>query len=157
MINFDFSGYTHSTKEVDPGTYVCKIEKFEGKQSSAGDPMHVVTYKILEGPQKGMGFVDYMSFKENIRWRTASLLESIGIQPEGVLSINENSIIGKRVLLTFADSTNDKYPGSTVVNFKRFSGGIQEDDEDVDVQDVDYSDEPATSASGDMDLSSIEV
>lgn len=78
----NFSGVESGGRKCPDGEYQAEITSAELEESSAGNPMIVVKWKISEGKFKGVVLYDNVSLVPQALWKLKNLLEAVGIDPQ---------------------------------------------------------------------------
>jgi hypothetical protein len=93
---------------VPPGVYGAKVVEAEDTKSKNGNPMIVLTWRILDGEWRGAELKDYVTVIESTAGRIVALLQALqfAIPPDGLL--DPKALEGKSAVIV---CRNDPYVG----------------------------------------------
>lgn len=105
---------------VPEGTYLTQIEDLESTTSKQGNPMIIVYSRIVGGEYDGANLVDRLTLSENAMFRVVAFLQGLGIKtPRKKIQVDENRIIGRKVMVDVADG--EPYNGNVRSEIKAYS------------------------------------
>lgn len=108
-ISVDFSGVESGGRAIPDDDYLLEVVSVEEKEGRDSGAIYLAwKYKVADGAYKGATVYDNTSLSPQALWRLKRLLEAMGIQADGKMSLDINSYKGKRVLATIA---NEEYNG----------------------------------------------
>lgn len=108
-ISVDMEGVESGGQIVEDGIYPATVHEIEEKESSAGNPMLVVKWKITGKKSKGALLWDNVSLTPQALWRFRGLLEAIGEDVlDSAMDIDLDDLVGKECRLQVE---NEKYEG----------------------------------------------
>lgn len=117
-IAVDFSGVESGGRAIPDGDYLLEVVSCEEKEGRESGAIYLAwKYKVAEGPYKGATVYDNTSLSPQALWRLKRLLEAMGIQADGKMSLDINSFKGKRVLAQIANETYNGKEKPRVVEF----------------------------------------
>jgi hypothetical protein len=105
-IRVDFEGVESGGFNLADGTYVAEIASAEEKESSEGNPMILLKWKVKG---KNVTLFDNISLLPQALWRLKTMLEAIGIEvPDSVMDVELDDLVGQSCKL---EVTNETYEG----------------------------------------------
>ena len=108
-ISVDFTGVeSGGGRAVPDGDYLLEVVGVEEKESGDGNPYLAWKWKIAEGPLKGATIYDNTSLQPQALWRLKTLLECMGVEAAGKMSLNPEAYKGK---FCGASVANETYQG----------------------------------------------
>lgn len=108
-VTIDFNGVESGGRSVPDGEYLMEVLSVEEKETNAGDSTYLAwKWKVVDGAYKGATIYDNTSLKATALWRLKSLLECLGVEASGKLSLNFSELRGKRLR---AEVANETYQG----------------------------------------------
>jgi hypothetical protein len=117
-ITVDMEGVEAGGQIVDDGTYPAVIHEVEEKESSSGNPMLVVKWKITGKKSKGALLWDNVSLTPQALWRLKGLLESLGEDvPDSSLDLDLDDLIGKEAQIAVENETFEGKQRPRVVGY----------------------------------------
>ena len=117
-IAVDFSGVESGGRAIPDDDYLLEVVSCEEKEGRESGAIYLAwKYKVAEGPYKGATVYDNTSLSPQALWRLKRLLEAMGIQADGKMSLDINSFKGKRVLAQIANETYNGKEKPRVVEF----------------------------------------
>jgi hypothetical protein len=81
-VTVNFSGVESGGRKCPDGEYAAEISSAELEESSSGNPMIVLKWKISDGKFKGTTIYDNISLVPQALWKFKTLLEVLGIDPQ---------------------------------------------------------------------------
>ena len=121
-VTIDFNGVESGGRSVPDGEYLIEVLSVEEKETNAGDSTYLAwKWKVVDGAYKGATIYDNTSLKATALWRLKSLLECLGMEASGKLSLNFPELRGKRLL---AEVANETYQGKQKPRIAGFLRGI---------------------------------
>lgn len=140
-----------SSARVEPGQYNVVVEDADLTKSKAGNPMIVMTLRILGGESDGLTLIDRLTITEAAMFRVVAFLQALGIPtPKKRLKLNTQSLIGKKLTVEVDDG--EPYKGrvkSEIQDYMRLTGkaaGSSNDDDVADLGDVEDVEEDVNEA-----------
>jgi Protein of unknown function (DUF669) len=128
----NFSGVESGGRKCPDGEYQAQITSAEIEESSSGNPMIVVKWKITEGKFKGVVLYDNISLVPQALWKMKTLLEALGIdaQEEDVEASDYASEMVDQTATVLV--TNETYEGEQRPKVTGYGteGESDEDDDD---------------------------
>ena len=147
---------------VVPGRYTVVVEDAEWSESSNGNPMITLWYRVLNGEFEGRTIIDRLTQTEGALFRTVGFMQALGFPtPEKRLQVNLRQWVGKVLDIDVEDG--DPYNGrvkSEVRGYNRASkseGQSSAADLDDILQETDSLPETADEAPETVDLDSIDL
>jgi hypothetical protein len=133
-----------SSNAVPAGTYSAVIDNAETRNSqNSGQPMIVMTYKILTGKFKGETPMEFLSLSDKARWRLIGRMKDFGIRlKKGDFSLDLDEIIGLPIDLQLGKPRTD--PNG--IERSNVVGLIVKEDGEAEEPDVEESDGEAGSS-----------
>jgi len=117
-IAVDFSGVESGGRAIPDDDYLLEVVSCEEKEGRESGALYLSwKYKVAEGTYKGATVYDNTSLSPQALWRLKRLLEAMGIQADGKMSLDINSFKGKRVLAQIANETYNGKEKPRVVEF----------------------------------------
>lgn len=117
-ISVDFSGVESGGRAIPDDDYLLEVVSVEEKEGRESGAIYLSwKYKVAEGPYKGATVYDNTSLSPQALWRLKRLLEAMGIQADGKMSLDLNSFKGKGVLAQIANETYNGKEKPRVVEF----------------------------------------
>jgi len=132
---------------VPEGDYLVKCVKAELTKSSGEkkSPEIKVTYRFVNGKQKGKQIIDDLYLTEGALWRLRATLEGMGIPvPSKKVNVDPARMVGKTLGVSIEDDEYDGKVRSRVVDSfleTELSDEEEEDDEDEEDEDEDEDDD----------------
>lgn len=129
-ISVDFEGVESGGFNLADGTYVAEIASAEEKESSEGNPMVLVKWKVKG---KNVTLFDNLSLLPQALWRLKTMLEAIGVEvPDSAMDVDLDDLEGQSCKL---EVTNETYEGKErpkVTNYLSLEdkGGEEEEGEE---------------------------
>jgi hypothetical protein len=111
VVMVNFSGVEAGRRSVKDGTYEAEIISAELEESSTGNPMIVVKWKLTSGKAKGVTIYDNISCVPAALWKMRGCLEALGIeaQEDDVPAKDyAEAMVGETATVTV---TNETYEG----------------------------------------------
>lgn len=157
--NIDFSnvkeGGNFNKKRIPSGDYLAKIVKVEdAKAKGDGAFQYMFTIQIVKRPSSRLPY--YCKLQENQLWKLRNLFIAAGKSvPKKKQKVDPNSLVGKTIGVTVADSEYDK-DGETIEQSEIdgvFPASDLEDSDDVETEDEEEEDDSDDSDDdlGDLD------
>lgn len=138
IVTVDMEGVESGGQIVDDGVYTAVIHEVEEKESSSGNPMLVIKWKITSKKSKGALLWDNVSLTPQALWRLKGLLEALGEDvPDSSLDLDIDDLSGKECRVEIA---NEKYEGK---DRPRISGYASLEDKGEDTEDEEEDEKPA--------------
>lgn len=143
-LKFDVTGVDPGGdfKVPKPGSYSCKIDVIEPKESQAGNDMLEVQYVITQdGEFEGSRLWDYIVLNESSAWKYRRFLEAVGAvngkTEKGEIDLDK--LLGKRVLVKITNEDSDEWGkrarvGSVARLSKADLAEEEEEDEDEELE-----------------------
>jgi hypothetical protein len=163
-IPVDFEGVPErGSIKVTPGDYLVKPIKVEkDKAKSSGNPMLIIRFEFIDGPEKGIkgrrGLLDRHILVTDSLWTLRNMLEAFGYQvPAGKMQFKDDMILNRPVGVTIVDSEEynnrvksevadyfspDAYGNISKSGEAEFPGDTDAGDDDDWGDDDDVEDEP---------------
>ena len=117
-IAVDFSGVESGGRAIPDDDYLLEVVSCEEKEGRESGALYLSwKYKVAEGTYKGATVYDNTSLSPQALWRLKRLLEAMGIQADGKMSLDINSFKGKKVLAQIANETYNGKEKPRVVEF----------------------------------------
>lgn len=141
-VTVNFSGVESGGRKCPDGTYEAEITSADIEESSAGNPMIVVKWKILKGKFKGTTLFDNISLTPQALWKLKTLLEALGVdaQEEDVEASEYAEAIVEQPCTVIV--TNETYEGEQRPKVTGYgSAGEEESSEEEDADDEDEEEE----------------
>jgi len=108
-ISVDFSGVETGGRAIPDGEYLLEVVSCEEKEGRESGAIYLAwKWKVAEGAYKGSTVYDNTSLTAAALWRLKRLLEAMGVQAEGKMSLDLASYKGRRVM---AQIINETYNG----------------------------------------------
>ena len=124
-ISVDFSGVESGGRAIPDDDYLLEVVSCEEKEGRESGAIYLAwKYKVADGVYKGATVYDNTSLSPQALWRLKRLLEAMGIQADGKMSLDLNSYKGKRVLATIA---NEEYNGKQKPRIVEFLFGTPQE------------------------------
>lgn len=124
-IKVDFEGIeSGGGRAVADGVYSATIDKVEEEESSEGNPMLKLEYKLKNGAR----LYDNVSLLPQALWRFKTLLEVVGVEVEdGEMEIDPADLVGKELKV---EVTNEKWQGKDRPKVTGYDSAGESDDEE---------------------------
>lgn len=142
-LTVDFSGVEAGGIKVEDGVYTVKVEKVAQDESSSGNPMLKLEYRI-EGPKsKGAKLYDNLSLLPQSLWKLRGFLQCLGVEVEdGPTEMETDDWVGEELNV---EVTNEKYEGKDRPKVTGYQEpgevSTNKDEEDSDEEDEEDEDE----------------
>lgn len=142
-ISVDFEGVESGGFNLADGTYVAEIASVEEKESSEGNPMILVKWKVKG---KNVTLFDNLSLLPQALWRLKTMLEAIGVDvPDSAMDVDLDDLEGQSCKL---EVTNETYEGKErpkVTNYLSLAdkGGDSEDEETEESEEEEETEDEA--------------
>lgn len=110
---------------VPPGTYLCRVQKVEEKETKAGDEMWSLWLQIEQGEHQGKMIFDNITFSEAGLPRVKLVCSRLGIDMnvEGHIDLSTDMLEGKVADVTVEiDDYQDKHGNTRTKNVVEFAG-----------------------------------
>jgi len=128
-ISVDFSGVESGGRAIPDDDYLLEVVSVEEKEGRDSGAIYLAwKYKVADGVYKGATVYDNTSLSPQALWRLKRLLEAMGIQADGKMSLDLNAYKGKRVLATIA---NEEYNGKQKPRIVEFLFGNATESKEV--------------------------
>lgn len=127
---------------VPEDDYRAKIAEIKQTESSAGDPMLVLTYQIVDGKYKGKKIIDRIVLTEKVLWKLRQVLEAMGkTVPSKLFKLNIDGLIGPEVAITVVDGEPYKGRIKSEISDVQSTDILDESDEEEEDDDDDDDDD----------------
>ena len=93
--------FTVNLKEtpITPGTYLAEVRKAKETKTKKGDPMVIVTWALLDGPEAGRTVDDFISFVSEMVGRNNHLLRVLGQPHSAEVAVDAAQWVGAQCRL----------------------------------------------------------
>ena len=148
-ITVDMEGVESGGQVIEEGLYTAVIHEIEEQESSKGNPMLVVKWKITSKKGKGALLWDNVSLTPQALWRFKGLLEAIEVEvPDSSFDVDLDDLIEKeaRVQVSLEKFEGKDRPRITAYSSLEDKGEDDSDesgekDEDDETEETDESEE----------------
>lgn len=138
----NFSGVESGGRKCPDGDYEAEITSAEVQESSSGNPMMVVKWKIASGKFKGVTIYDNVSLVPQALWKMKGLLEAIGVEPQEEDVEPEDyakEMVEKTATVTV---TNETYEGEQRPKITGYGEGEESEESDEEEEEEEEEEEP---------------
>lgn len=162
-LKFDVTGVDPGGdfKVPKPGSYSCKIDVIEPKESQAGNDMLEVQYVITQdGEFEGSRLWDYIVLNDSSAWKYRRFLEAVGAvngkTEKGEIDLDR--LIGKRVLVKVTNEDSDEWgKRARVGSVARLSKADLAEEEEGEEEELEEGEEEELTADDIMHMKKTEL
>jgi hypothetical protein len=110
-LKLDMTNVQEGFTLIPEGRYPAYLFNAEHKDSRSGNPMVVLTLKIVKGEFKGRNLWHYVTITPDTLWKVKQTLEALGVAvPKSIVEVDFDDYLGKKCV---AVVTHREYQGKT--------------------------------------------
>jgi hypothetical protein len=139
VVSVNMEGVESGGQVVEDGIYPVIIHEIEEKESSSGNPMLLVKWKITGKKGKGALLWDNLSLQPQALWRLKGMLEALGEDvPDSMLDLDLDDLVGKEARVQVE---NEKYEGKDRPRVTAYASLEDKGDDEEDEEEAEEEDE----------------